>query len=320
MGRIKTEYADPLLKDLYDHRIEGKIAAILGPVGSKKTTFLLLSAAALIGKDYVLFRDHPDDPQFKNFPGGLDKVILHHHEEDELIVEKIDESGIDELNVRIKTYYDAECLIRRLRKDRLNVVWEPQEFEPSMEFIRGVEIESNKNFDKYLKNIAWDPSWFWFEVTWVLLHRDNVKPYTLMWDEAGDILQHMPPGLRWHVQGWFCKRVMKLRSCKVSLFMAAHSANVFLDHRIKPLIMYYIYMAGADVVQNSVIHNDLPKRLKIGQGLIEAVRPIVWKDKPVLFSVFDVGQLNYCNYKINLSLCNKVRGRGVPKDVLEEYA
>jgi hypothetical protein len=320
VGRIKTEYADPLLRDLYDHRLEGKTAVIVGPMGSRKTTFLLLSAAALVGKDYVLFRDHPDDPQFKNFPKGIDDVILHHHEEDELILQRIDEKGVDELDVRTKTYYDAESLLKRLRKDKLNVVWEPVEFEPSMEFIRGVEKEANKNFDKYLKNIAWDPSWFWFELAWVLLHRDNLKPYSLIWDEAGDILQHMPPGLRWHVQGWFCKRVMKLRSGKVSLFMAAHNANVFLDHRIRPLVMYYIYMAGADVVASSIVNNSIPKRLKTGQAVIEAVRPVIYEDKAVLFSTFEVGKLNYANYKVNLILKNKIRAEAMlDEDELEQF-
>ncbi|MBO8179878.1 MAG: hypothetical protein H0Z19_05270 [Archaeoglobus sp.] len=316
MGRIKTEYANPLLADLYDHSLEGKTAVVVGPMGSRKTTFMLLSAAAMADNDYVMFRDHPDDPQFKNYPG---EVVLYHHEEDELSVEKVTESGVEDLDVKTKTYYDAEELVRSLKRGRLNVIWEPTQFEPSVEFIRGVEIEANKSFDKYLKNIAWDPSWFWFEVAWVLLHRDNIKPYTLMWDEAGDILQHMPPGLRWHVQGWFCKRVMKLRSGKVSLFMAAHNANVFLDHRIKPLVMYYIYMAGADPVSNSTIKSGVIKRLKVGQAAIESVRPVMLRDKAVLFSVFEVGELDYVDYKVNLRLKNIVGRERIPEEMVEEF-
>lgn len=314
MGRIKTEYAPYLLKELYDHSVEGKICAVIGPMGSMKTTFMLHSAKALSKSDYVLFRDHPDDPQFKNYPDGIENVIVHYFEEDEIEIEKVDEKGVEELDVKTRSYCDAEELLKHVRKGKLNVVWEPREFEPSEDFIRGIEQTINKPILPDLPNLVFDPSWFWFELSYVLLHRSDTRRYSLMWDEAGDIMLFNPPGIRWHVQDWFCRRAMKLRGSGISLYMAAHDSNVFLDHRLKPLIMFYVFLPGAKVPVGCSVNKVLPKKLPMGWAIIEATKPIEFKGKQISFSSFEIGKLNYANCRVRLNLKSKLRRE------MEQYA
>jgi len=273
LGAIKS-------KEIITHFIDSKgtNVMVIGQKGSGKTTLLLTIADAVMyqnsetkqfEKETVIYRGRNSDTwNWLN----KDRVVVFVHKKDIKTVTFRDDTRREippiELPV-IETYVSFNHLLSRLRDGKINVVYEPSEYQLSpnikkMIAKRGMSEES----DMFKNTAAIDPVIFWFEFLHFLTIKKGHKAITIIMDEFDEVCPQTPGGLRWHLNMFFKDVCKDLRKKSISLFCACHSITDF-DGRLKSKFPYKIWMRGSITPTGSIVNHTAPVKLQTGHYYIE---------------------------------------------------
>jgi hypothetical protein len=122
--------------------------------------------------------------------------------------------------------------------------------------------------DDLFKNKTVDSIIWWFEfIDWLRINK-SLEHISVFIDEADQLLPVSPSGARWHLNLWFKDIMRALRKRNISLYMACHGYTD-IDGRIRPKVMYRIYMKGACAPSESLIMKTAPITLPQGKYYIE---------------------------------------------------
>lgn len=248
----------------------GRLALITGVQGSGKTTLMLIIAKKLFEKEYIVWRGR-DLAQWHRFHDYWKNVVLFVHKNDEIEILKLPYNGgsatvVDD--VKIIRYETPDEIIRRLRKTKINVVYEPSFYritdELAYEILARCNLYISPERRKMMKS-----SYFWFEFFFRLLRRPDRRWISVFLDEVDDIMPETPKGLQWTLQEWMKDTTKDLRKAFVSVNASTHIlTNV--DWRIRSKFQIRIYLKGAQIEKGSLIRNkSITQRLQPGMALIE---------------------------------------------------
>jgi len=268
-----------------------RLLIITGEQGSGKTTLMLIFAKKMMETDYVVWRGR-DLAQWHRFPDYWRNVVIFAHENDDLTFLKIPHNGgePEELDdVRIIKYSDPRDIIPRLRKTKINVVYEPSFYSISDELAYDILARSNIAISPKRRK-AMKASFFWFEFFFRLLQRPDRRWISVFLDEVDDIMPETPKGLQWVLQEWMKDTIKDLRKAFINFIGSAHIlTNV--DWRIRSKIQIRIYLKGAQIEKNSLLKGSKASfvhKLQPGTALIEWGTYGVFTFKPLPHPGFDV--------------------------------
>lgn len=272
-AQIMAQIGQIHLQNLFvrDPQQGGRLVLMTGYQGVGKTTLLekFAQRAFSLG-DYVVWRGR-DLAQWHRFPDYWLNVTLFVHEDDDIKILKLPHDGgppeeID--NVRIVKYREPQEVVRKLRKTKINVIYEPSFYSISERMVYEIAKRTNI-FISPERRKAMKASYFWYEFMYHLLERPNRRWVSVFFDEFDDIAPETPKGLQWVLQEWMMHTVKDLRKAFISLFASTHVlTNV--DWRIRSKFQIRIYLQGAQIEKGSIIRKkQLTQQLPIGVGIIE---------------------------------------------------
>jgi len=252
----------------------GVTVGIYGSKGSGKTTFLLTLAQNITcidpvsGKleaETIVWRGRSND-YWNWIP--KEKVVLFVHKKDyDRVLFKDDILNIiprKDLPL-IEPYVSIKQLNTRLRAGKINVVYEPTQYQIPERIIKIIQKRGGSDV-KITKKA--DPVIFWFEFMDWMVHNKNPKFMTVIFDEADELFMASPSSERWHLNLWAKDVIKDLRRRRISLFLACHGYTD-LDGRIKSKIQYKVWMRGSVTMPESLVNRLSPLLLEPGVYYIE---------------------------------------------------
>jgi len=265
----------------------GRVGMITGEQGSGKTSLMLIFASQFVGKEYVIWRGR-FLAQWHKLSNWQEKVriLVHKHDTIEFLKLPYDGGESEVLNIPVVRYESAKDVLRLLRKDKINIIYEPPGYRISEELVRDVKERTGLVIwpDKLEEE---KPAFFWFEMLYRLLTREDRDWYSVFIDEVDDIFPETPTGAQFALQAWVKDILKDLRKALVSLIVSTHTVRN-VDWRIKTKIPVYIYLRGAEVRPGSKIKPQFVLLMDPGYAYIEWGR----------FGVFKFNYLPHPDYDI----------------------
>jgi len=246
----------------------GRLALITGPQGTGKTS-LLIHFAMLLYKDEIVIWRERIPPQFHKIPDwqNITKLYFHESTEPEFYLIDLKTNKPTKIGLEYEYYKDIDDLLGKLKKGYINVVFGPLEYRLSDEMLGVLENQYGlKITKKDLKEMK--ASYFWFEVFYKLIHRIDREWISVIIDEVDDLFPENPAGFQWKLQNWLKDMIKDFRKARISLFASTHNANN-VDYRIRSKFQFFIYLKGAEPLENSMVRKELILRLGFGQAIIE---------------------------------------------------
>jgi len=266
----------------------GRLVMITGEQGAGKTSLMGKLALKFRGEEYVIWRGR-FLAQWHKFPNWEKKVQILVHEDDEVEFLKIPYEGEAEvIDVPVVRYRNTKDAIRKLRKDKINVIYEPASYRISPELARDVKERTGRVIPPE-KLEEERPVYFWFELLYCLLTRDDREWYAVFIDEADDIFPETAPGTQFALQDWVKDILKDLRKALISLVLSTHTVSN-IDWRIRTKIPAYIYLRGAQVRKGSKVKQVYVSLLDDGYAYIDWGR----------FGIFHFGFLPWPGYDIQV--------------------
>jgi energy-coupling factor transporter ATP-binding protein EcfA2 len=167
----------------------------------------------------------------------------------------------------ITVYKNNKDLYSKLLRGGINVIYEPTTYTLTDRLKKMIQKRGVAG-DELFKKKEVDSIIWWFEfVDWLRINK-NLEHISVFIDEADQLLPVSPSGARWHLNLWFKDIMRALRKRNISLFLACHGYTD-IDGRIRPKVMYRIYMKGACAPSESLVWKTAPITLPQGKYYIE---------------------------------------------------
>ncbi len=254
----------------------GRVGMITGEQGSGKTSLMLHFARKLAGKEYVIWRGR-FLVQWHKLPDWEKKVRILTYKDDNIEFLKLPYGGggAEVLDIPVVRYRDAKDVLNKLDKNYINVIYEPPCYRISEELVEGVKERTGYAIlpEKLEEE---KPHFFWFELLYRLLTREDRDWYSVFIDEVDDIFPETPTGARFALQAWVKDILKDLRKALVSLIASTHTIRN-VDWRIRTKIPTYIYLRGAEPRPGSKIKSQYLLLMDPGYAYIEWGRYGVFK-------------------------------------------
>jgi hypothetical protein len=168
---------------------------------------------------------------------------------------------------QIIMYKNNKDLYSKLLRGGINVVYEPTTYTLTDRLKKMIQRRGVTGDDLF-KNKTIDPIIWWFEfIDWLRVNK-SIEHISVFIDEADQLLPVSPSGARWHLNLWFKDIMRALRKRNISLYMACHGYTD-IDGRMKPKIMFRVYMKGSCTPSESLIFKTAPVTLPQGKYYIE---------------------------------------------------
>ena len=234
--------------------------------GLREETLLIHLATTLMGREYVIWRGRPV-AQWHRIPQWEENVKLFFHSDDQPKIYKIRGEHSEEINVKYYRYKTPKELLRKIEKDKINVVYEPREYSISPTLAEEIEKAIDYRVTKKERESR-KSAYFWYELVYELIHRKDRRWIDLILDECDEIFPENPKGLQWKLQLWLKDNLKDARKAYVSVFGSTHSLGD-VDWRIRNKFQAFIYLKGAKVSEKSMVNKNLPLRLSPGTAIID---------------------------------------------------
>ncbi len=274
MSSPLIRYGDIVLDRMLIHEPEmgGTLALVFGPQGSAKTTLLInIAEALMLSGEYVIWRGM-QLAQWHRFKDWKKKINLIFHKDDKprFFVVKHGSEEAGEIFLQYTTYEMACDILELIRNDKINVVYEPTHYTPSLHSeIMMILSNLEEKYEKENRKITVESRFFWFELIDELIHRIDRRWIALVIDEIDDLFPPGAVGAHWHLLNWLRGRIQNARKSFVSIFGATH-AKSNVDYRIYEKFQMRIYGRGARIPKDSLFKpRTLTSKLKLGEFLIE---------------------------------------------------
>jgi hypothetical protein len=262
---------------VHNNDFGGVTAVIYGSKGSGKTTLFLTLCQTI--QCYNLINGNlefetsvwrgGDEDYWTWLPYERTRVFIHRDNIDTVSF-KCDENLLEydrSQLPQIIVYKNNIDLYSKLLRGGINVVYEPTTYTLTDRLKKMIQRRGVAG-DELFKKKEVDPIIWWFEfIDWLRVNK-SLEHISVFIDEADQLLPVSPSGARWHLNLWFKDIMRALRKRNISLFMACHGYTD-IDGRMRPKIMYRIYMKGACSPSESLIWKTAPITLPQGKYYIE---------------------------------------------------
>lgn len=261
---------------VHNNDFGGVTAVVYGSKGSGKTTLFLTLCQTVqcynqngqLELETSIWRGGDED-YWTWLPYERTRVFIHRDNIDTVSF-KCDEdlSEYDRSKLpQIIMYKNNKDLYDKLLRGGINVVYEPTTYALTDRLKKMIQRRGVAG-DELFKKKEVDPIIWWFEfVDWLRVNK-SLEHISVFIDEADQLLPVSPSGARWHLNLWFKDIMRALRKRNISLYLACHGYTD-IDGRMRPKIMYRIYMKGACAPSESLIWKTAPITLPQGKYYIE---------------------------------------------------
>lgn len=261
---------------VHNNDFGGVTAVVYGSKGSGKTTLFLTlcqtvqcyNQANQLELETSIWRGGDED-YWTWLPYERTRVFIHKDNIDTVSF-KCDED-LQEYDKKklppIIMYKNNMDLYKKLLRGGINVVYEPTTYALTDRLKKMIQRRGVAGDDLFKKKEV-DPIIWWFEfIDWLRVNK-SIEHISVFIDEADQLLPVSPSGARWHLNLWFKDIMRALRKRNISLFMACHGFTD-IDGRIRPKVMYRLYMKGSCTPSESLIFKTAPVTLPQGKYYIE---------------------------------------------------
>lgn len=262
---------------VHNNDFGGVTAVVYGSKGSGKTTLFLTlcqtvqcynAVTGALELETSIWRGGDED-YWTWLPYERTRVFIHRDNIDTVSF-KCDEdlSEYDRSKLpQIIVYKNNKDLYSKLLRGGINVVYEPTTYTLTDRLKKMIQKRGVAGDDLFKKKEVDSIIW-WFEfVDWLRINK-SLEHISVFIDEADQLLPVSPSGARWHLNLWFKDIMRALRKRNISLYLACHGYTD-IDGRIRPKVMYRIYMKGACAPSESLIWKTAPITLPQGKYYIE---------------------------------------------------
>jgi hypothetical protein len=262
---------------VHNNDFGGVTAVVYGSKGSGKTTLFLTlcqtvqcynAVTGALELETSIWRGGDED-YWTWLPYERTRVFIHRDNIDTVSF-KCDEdlSEYDRSKLpQIIVYKTNKDLYSKLLRGGINVVYEPTTYTLTDRLKKMIQKRGVAGDDLFKKKEVDSIIW-WFEfVDWLRINK-SLEHVSVFIDEADQLLPVSPSGARWHLNLWFKDIMRALRKRNISLYLACHGYTD-IDGRIRPKVMYRIYMKGACAPSESLIWKTAPITLPQGKYYIE---------------------------------------------------
>ena len=262
---------------VHNNDFGGVTAVIYGSKGSGKTTLFLTLAQTVQCYNTVtnvlefetsIWRGGDED-YWTWLPYNRTRVFIHRDDIDTVSfkcdedLSEYDRSKLPEIIV----YKSNKDLYSKLLHGCINVVYEPTTYTLTDRLKKMIQKRGVAG-DELFKKKEVDSIIWWFEfIDWLRINK-TLEHISVFIDEADQLLPVSPSGARWHLNLWFKDIMRALRKRNISLYLACHGYTD-IDGRIRPKVMYRIYIKGACAPSESLIWKTAPITLPQGKYYIE---------------------------------------------------
>lgn len=263
----------------------GTLCIMTGEQGSGKTTLLIRLALTLMGKEYVIWRGR-SVAQWHKIPQWEENIKLFFHTNNNPKIYKLKGEKSEEINVKYYRYKTPKDLLKKIEKNRINVVYEPKEYSISNALANEIEKAIDYRVTKKERESR-KSAYFWYELMYELIRRKDRRWIALFLDECDEIFPENPKGLQWKLQLWLKDNLKDARKAYVSVFASTHALGD-VDWRIRNKFQAFIYLKGAKVSEKSMVNKSLPLRLTPGTGIIDWGTFGIFTYKPIPSPGYDI--------------------------------
>lgn len=262
---------------VHNNDFGGVTAVVYGSKGSGKTTLFLTlcqtvqcynAVSGALELETSIWRGGDED-YWTWLPYERTRVFIH-RDNINTVSFKCDEdlSEYDRSKLpQIIVYKNNKDLYSKLLRGGINVVYEPTTYTLTDRLKKMIQKRGVAGDDLFKKKEVDSIIW-WFEfVDWLRINK-SLEHISVFIDEADQLLPVSPSGARWHLNLWFKDIMRALRKRNISLYLACHGYTD-IDGRIRPKVMYRIYMKGACAPSESLIWKTAPITLPQGKYYIE---------------------------------------------------
>jgi len=262
---------------VHNNDFGGVTVVVYGSKGSGKTTLFLTLAQTVqcyntvtnnLELETSIWRGGDED-YWTWLPYERTRVFIHRDNIDTVSFKcdenlmEYDRSQLPEIIV----YKNNKDLYSKLMRGGINVIYEPTTYTLTDRLKKMIQKRGVAG-DELFKKKEVDSIIWWFEfVDWLRINK-SLEHLSVFIDEADQLLPVSPSGARWHLNLWFKDIMRALRKRNISLFLACHGYTD-IDGRIRPKVMYRIYMKGACAPSESLIWKTAPITLPQGKYYIE---------------------------------------------------
>jgi len=262
---------------VHNNDFGGVTAVVYGSKGSGKTTLFLTlcqtvqcynAVTGALELETSIWRGGDED-YWTWLPYERTRVFIHRDNIDTVSfkcdedLSEYDRSKLPEIVV----YKTNKDLYSKLLRGGINVVYEPTTYTLTDRLKKMIQKRGVAGDDLFKKKEVDSIIW-WFEfVDWLRINK-SLEHVSVFIDEADQLLPVSPSGARWHLNLWFKDIMRALRKRNISLYLACHGYTD-IDGRIRPKVMYRIYMKGACAPSESLIWKTAPITLPQGKYYIE---------------------------------------------------
>ncbi len=261
---------------VHNNDFGGVTAVVYGSKGSGKTTLFLTLCQTVqcynqqgqLELETSIWRGGDED-YWTWLPYERTRVFIHRDNIDTVSF-KCDEDLVEYDRSKLPqiiVYKNNKDLYDKLLRGGINVVYEPTTYSLTDRLKKMIQRRGVAG-DELFKKKEVDPIIWWFEfVDWLRVNK-SLEHISVFIDEADQLLPVSPSGARWHLNLWFKDIMRALRKRNISLYLACHGYTD-IDGRMRPKIMYRIYMKGACAPSESLIWKTAPITLPQGKYYIE---------------------------------------------------
>ena len=262
---------------VHNNDFGGVTVVVYGSKGSGKTTLFLTLCQTVqcyntvtnnLELETSIWRGGDED-YWTWLPYERTRVFIHRDNIDTVSF-KCDENLMEYDRAQLPpiiVYKNNKDLYSKLLRGGINVIYEPTTYTLTDRLKKMIQKRGVAG-DELFKKKEVDSIIWWFEfVDWLRINK-NLEHISVFIDEADQLLPVSPSGARWHLNLWFKDIMRALRKRNISLFLACHGYTD-IDGRIRPKVMYRIYMKGACSPSESLIWKTAPITLPQGKYYIE---------------------------------------------------
>jgi len=218
--------------------------------------------------DVVIWRFRNRD-EIRKVPNFEQRCVFWHHHNDEMIIKNVrgDVSEVYNDNLRIRRYYGSKDFLKRAEKGKINVVLEPSIFR----FDRDINIphevavkEADPKIEKALLNTPQFGVYFWFELFYLLVNKEDTFWYMVVIDELAKLFPAGVKKPRHYIHEWVRDVWVDLRKSRVDVLAASHKPRD-IDYRLRDQFQNVMYMMGSRVGKESQIKQNKVNWLHAGE-------------------------------------------------------
>ena len=261
---------------VHNNDFGGVTAVVYGSKGSGKTTLFLTLCQTVqcynkngqLELETSIWRGGDED-YWTWLPKDRTRVFIHRDNFDTVTFKKDEDlTEYDRKDLPpIIMYKNNVDLYSKLLRGGINVVYEPTTYDLTDRLKKMIQKRGVAGDDLFKKKEVDQIIW-WFEfIDWLRVNK-SIEHISVFIDEADQLLPVSPSGARWHLNLWFKDIMRALRKRNISLFMACHG-YMDIDGRIRPKVMYRLYMKGSCAPSESLVFKTAPVTLPQGKYYIE---------------------------------------------------